>query len=208
MRRARPHRPDVDVPLFPGGVSPLLPPLSPAGSFSPPLPPTLSPAGASPPIPPAPFPPQRGRKGGLTATFDFVAPARLLLGWHLWVGLRHLGAAPSPRRLSGFGCCGLCGLCGDSGLGHHRGFPPIPPAPFPPQRGGKGELTATFCFVASAELLLASYMWVCLQRLGTAPSPRRLSGFGRRGLCGDSGLGAAATKLHRLQPKGQVPVVP
>ena len=33
--------------------------------------------------------------------------------------------------------------------------PPLPPTPFPPRRGGKGELTATFCFVAPARLLLA-----------------------------------------------------
>ena len=36
--------------------------------------------------------------------------------------------------------------------------PPIPPTPFPPRRGGKGERTATFGFVASATNLLAWHL--------------------------------------------------
>jgi len=81
-------------------------------------------------------------------------------------------------------------------------FPPIPPAPFPPRRGRKGERTATFDFFASARLLLAKHRLVCLRHLCAAPSPRRLSGCGCGGFCGDSGLGSAATNLRRLWRAG------
>ncbi len=87
-------------------------------------------------------------------------------------------------------------------VGEEEGSLPTLPQPLSPS-GREGGQTATLGFVASASLLLALQLWVCLQRLGTAPSPRRLTGFGRCRLCEDSGLSAAATNLHRLQPKGR-----
>ena len=41
-------------------------------------------------------------------------------------------------------------------------FPPIPPAPFPPQRGRKGEQTATFGVFASATTPLATSVGIRL----------------------------------------------
>jgi len=87
-----------------------------------------------PPIPPTPFPPRRGRKGGPKSEFGFCASAGLLLAWCLGVGQQYLGTAPSPRRLSGFGCWGL--------LNDSRGARPLAsglPQWCPPSKGGGGS---------------------------------------------------------------------